>query len=265
MNPFLRPTNSTPGRKRRSRSLLVPRTSIAQAAPSRAFTGSTQLGGQVLFGDLLDEFRLEAFAEDRNLGDGDLVEPRLDERPDGGEEVGGLEGSSSSVSWSSWVFIRIVTHVDDVKLAHYLGVYQRVSNKPTVHSQSQARPPKLTVVLPDSTSGRNVILDLVERADPSPVQVHDRATRLDQVTLSVGTRGQTLTQKLFVLADEVLELTFLGGECVELVDIELAELFDVDRSAVLRGSRGSRNVSRRADIALASMLSAPRLTLSVRW
>jgi hypothetical protein len=117
----------------------------------------------------------------------------------------------------------------------------RISPLPTRNNKSARRKP--TVVLSDSTSGRNVILDLVERADPSPVQVHDCATRLNQVTLSVGTRGQTLTQKLFVLADEVLELTFLGGERVELVDIELAELFDVDRSAVLRGSRGSRNVS----------------------
>jgi hypothetical protein len=142
MNPLPRPTNSTPGRKRRPRSLLVPRTSIAQAAPSRAFTGSTQLGGQVLFGDLFDEFRLEALAEDRDLGDGDLVEPRLDERPDGGEEVGGLESSSSSVSSLSRALIRIETHVDDVELAHDLGVCQRASHQSTAHSPSPIRPPK---------------------------------------------------------------------------------------------------------------------------
>jgi hypothetical protein len=142
MNPLPRPTNSTPGRKRRPRSLLVPRTSIAQAAPARAFTRSTQLGGQVLFGDLFDEFRLEALAEDRDLGDGDLVEPRLDERPDGGEEVGGLESSSSSVSRSSRMLVRIETHVDDVELAHDLGVYQRASHQSTAHSPSSIRPPK---------------------------------------------------------------------------------------------------------------------------
>lgn len=133
----------------------------------------------------------------------------------------------------------------------------------TRHHQTARRKP--TVVLSNSTSGRNVILDLVERADPSPVQIHDRATRLNQVTLGVGTRGQTLTQKLFVLADEVLELTFLGGERVQLVDVELAELFDVDRSAVLQGSRSSTDVNRRAGIVLAPILSSSRLTLSVRW
>lgn len=53
------------------------------------------------------------------------------------------------------------------------------------------------------------------------------------MSLSGGTSRQTLTQELFVLADEVLQLSFLGGERVKLVDVELAELFNVDRSAVL--------------------------------
>ena len=52
-----------------------------------------------------------------------------------------------------------------------------------------ARESRLTVVLSDGTGGRDVILDLVERADPSSVQVHDRATRLDQVTLGGRARG----------------------------------------------------------------------------
>lgn len=54
-----------------------------------------------MLGNLFGQFRLETLAEDRDLGDGDLVEPGLDERPDGGKEVG---------------------RVDDVKLAHHLGV-----------------------------------------------------------------------------------------------------------------------------------------------
>ena len=73
-----------------ARLVLVPGTGVAQAAPAGAFARPTQLGGQVLFGNLFGQLRLETLAEDGNLGDGDLVEPGLDERPNGGEEVGSL-------------------------------------------------------------------------------------------------------------------------------------------------------------------------------
>lgn len=119
---------------------------------------------------------------------------------------------------------------------------------------------RLTVVLTDGRSGRNIILDLVKRTNPGSIQIHDRTTRLDQMSLSLGTSGKTIPEELFVFADEVLELTFLGGQCVELVDVELSELFDVNRSAVLRAcdERG-QSVTR---IGLWETMS---LTLSVRW
>jgi hypothetical protein len=67
------------------------------------------------------------------------------------------------------------------------------------------------------------------------MQIHNRATRLDQVSSRIGTRGQSVPQELFVFRDEVLELTFLRGESVELGNVEFAETFDVDRASVLRG------------------------------
>lgn len=52
-----------------------------------------------------------------------------------------------------------------------------------------------------------------------------------------GAGGQTLGEELLVFEDEALELAFLGGECVESLDIELPETFDVDRAAILRVQR----------------------------
>ena len=111
-----------------------------------------------------------------------------------------------------------------------------------------------TVVLPDSTSSRYVILHyhpdkthqvvletfkparteltLVKTADPGIMQVQDRTTRLDQLSLLCRTSRETILLKLFVLMDEMLDLSFLRGQRVELVDVELSQLLDVDRSSV---------------------------------
>jgi hypothetical protein len=91
----------------------------------------------------------------------------------------------------------------------------------------------LTVVLSDSTGGANVILHPVETAQPNVMQIHNGATRLDQVSCGIRTSRQSVPQEFLVFGDEVLELTFLGRQCVELADVELAETFDVDGTAVL--------------------------------
>lgn len=48
-----------------------------------------------------------------------------------------------------------------------------------------------------------------------------------------GAGGQTLGEEFLVFEDEALELTFLGGECVEGLDVEFPKTFDVDRAALL--------------------------------
>lgn len=65
------------------------------------------------------------------------------------------------------------------------------------------------------------------------MQIHNRATRLDQVSARVGTRRQSVPQELFVLGDEVLQLALLSRQCVQLANVEFAETFDVDRPAIL--------------------------------
>ena len=60
-------------------SVLVPRTSVTQTASTGTLASPTQLGWQVSLGDLLVKLGLVALSEDGDLGDGNLVEPGLDE------------------------------------------------------------------------------------------------------------------------------------------------------------------------------------------
>ena len=60
-------------------SVLVPRTSVTQTASTGTLASPTQLGRQVGLGDLLVKLGLVALSEDGDLGDGNLVEPGLDE------------------------------------------------------------------------------------------------------------------------------------------------------------------------------------------
>ena len=91
----------------------------------------------------------------------------------------------------------------------------------------------LTVVLSNSTGSANVILDPVEAAQSDILQIHDRATCLDQLSTGIRASRQSVTEELFVFGHEVLQLTFLSGQGVELADVELAKTFDVDGSTVL--------------------------------
>jgi ACT domain-containing protein len=113
----------------------------------------------------------------------------------------------------------------------------------------------LTVVLSDSTGSTNVILNPIETAQTNIVQIHNRATRLDQVPSGIRTSRQSVPQELLVFGDEVLQLTFLGRQCIELADVKFAETFDVDGTAVLerRSQCWSRCVGPR------------RRTLSILW
>lgn len=79
----------------------VPGAGVGEGAAADALAGAAEVLGQVLGGDVLGELLLVVFAEDVDLLLGSLVEPGLDERPDGGEEV---------------------RSVDDEHVAHGLGV-----------------------------------------------------------------------------------------------------------------------------------------------
>lgn len=61
----------------------VPRSGIAQTTPARAITLAAEIDGKVFLGDLLEQFLFVVFTQDGDLGDGDFVQPGLDEGPDG--------------------------------------------------------------------------------------------------------------------------------------------------------------------------------------
>lgn len=81
--------------------LLAPRTHVAHVAATGALAGTAKLLGEVLSGHLPEELLAVTAAEDVDLGNGDGVEPSLDDVPDGAEAPG---------------------RVDEVELAEALGV-----------------------------------------------------------------------------------------------------------------------------------------------
>ena len=122
-----------------------------------------------------------------------------------------------------------LTHIDDVEFAHRFRVWEQKSYQRGSFHDSHIR----TVVLSNGTGSAHVVLDPVEAAQPNIVQIHDRATRLHQVSTGIRTSRQSVSQELLVFGDEVLQLTLLGRQCVKLANVEFAETFDVDGAAVL--------------------------------
>ena len=57
----------------------VPRSRVAEVAPLGTLARPSEIGRKVLFRDVLDELGLVLAAEDVDLSDGGLVQPRLDE------------------------------------------------------------------------------------------------------------------------------------------------------------------------------------------
>lgn len=70
---------------------VVPWAGVRVLTAARALAGAAKGLGEVLGGNLLEEFRLVATTEDVDLLDGDGVEPALDDAPDGGEAPGGVD------------------------------------------------------------------------------------------------------------------------------------------------------------------------------
>ena len=101
--------------------------------------------------------------------------------------------------------------VDQVQLAQSLGV----------------------VVLRDGGSLTNVSVDGGNAGDPDALQVHDCAAGLHQTAGLSRTGGQAGVRQLLVFADQVLQHAFASGDLVHGVEVDLAQLFDVDGTAIL--------------------------------
>lgn len=103
--------------------------------------------------------------------------------------------------------------VDDVQLAQPLGV----------------------VVLADSRGLLKVSVGTAHEAKADTLQVHDRAGGLEQVAGLARAGGQTGVGHLLVLDDKVGKHALIGGDLAHGFEVDLAELLDVEWSAVLVG------------------------------
>ena len=101
--------------------------------------------------------------------------------------------------------------VDQVKLAQTLGV----------------------VVLGDGRRLLDVSVHGGDAGDTDALEVHDGAASLEQLTSLARASGQAGVGELLVLGHEVLQHALGGGDLVHSVKVDLAQLLDVDRSAIL--------------------------------
>lgn len=101
--------------------------------------------------------------------------------------------------------------VDEVQLAETLGV----------------------VVLRDLGGLADVAVNRGDAGDADALQVHDGAASLEELAGLAGAGGQTGVGQLLVLGDQVLQHALGGGDLVHGIEVDLAQLLDVDRTAIL--------------------------------
>lgn len=101
--------------------------------------------------------------------------------------------------------------IDQVQLAQTLGV----------------------VVLRDFGCLAHVAVHGGDAGDTDALQVHNGAAGLEQLAGLAGACGETRIGQLLVLGDEVLQHALAGGDLVHGVEVDLAQLLDVDGTAIL--------------------------------
>lgn len=101
--------------------------------------------------------------------------------------------------------------VDQVKLAQAFGV----------------------VVLRDVGGLLDVPVDGWHTGDAHTLQVHNGAAGLEELAGLARASGQTWVSQLLVLRHQVLQHAVGSGDLVHLVQVDLAQLLDVDRAAIL--------------------------------
>ena len=100
------------------------------------------------------------------------------------------------------------------------------------------------VVLRDGRSLTNVSVHGRDVGDPDALQVHDCAAGFHQTVGLARTGGQAGVRQLLVFTDQVLQHSLTGGDLVHGVEVDLAQFFDVDGSAILSQISMARSVKR---------------------
>ncbi len=117
------------------------------------------------------------------------------------------------------------------------------------------------VVLRDGGGLLDVAVHGADAAEADAFQVHDGAAGLEQGAGFAGAGGQARVGDLFVFDDEVLQHAFGRRDLVHGVEVDFAELFDIDWSAVLVG-RSVRGEGRGREV---GVVDGGMVTLSVLW
>lgn len=172
--------------------LLAPGAHIAHVAAAGALAGAAELLGEVLGRDLGEQLLGVAAAEDVDLGDGDGVEPGLDDVPDGAEAPG---------------------RVDEVELAETLGV----------------------VVLRERRGLLDVAEDRGRLGQTDALEIHDGAAGFEAGAGLARARGQARIGEALVLDGKVGKHALGCCDLVHGVQVDLAELLDVDGATILGG------------------------------
>jgi len=93
--------------------------------------------------------------------------------------------------------------------------------------------PLRVVVLADAAGLLDVVVDGGGLAEADAFKVHDCAAGFQEGVCAAGAGGQAGVGDFFVLDHEVGEHAFGGGDFVHGGEVDFAELFDVERAAVL--------------------------------
>lgn len=133
----------------------------------------------------------------------------------------------------------LVTAAEDVDLANGHGVKEALDG-----TESRAEAPgsvdevKLAktlgvVVLRDVGGLLDVSVDGGNAGDTNALEIHNCAAGLEQLAGLARACGQTGVGQLLVFGNQVLQHTVGSGDFVHLVQVDLAELLDVDGAAIL--------------------------------
>lgn len=134
----------------------------------------------------------------------------------------------------------LVVAAQNVDLLHSDGVQEALDDtedaaeSPGGIDQVQLAQPLRVVVLRDSGRLADIAVDGRHVGDADSLQVHDRAAGLQQLASLARASGQTGVSQLLVFADEVLQHALAGGDLVHRIEVNLAQLLDIDGSSILR-------------------------------
>ena len=133
----------------------------------------------------------------------------------------------------------LVTRAEHVDLVDGDGVEEALDDAedageaPGRVDQVQLAEPLRVVVLRDGRGHLHVSVHRADARQPDAFEVHDAAARLEELAGFARAGGEAGVGELFVLGDEVLKHAILVGDLVHGVEVDFAELLNVDRATVL--------------------------------